>query len=170
MRETKNTKRAKGGEKRKTALQLHVEGLTFKAIGAQLGVTKQRAHQLVQQELAEAAIERKAVAHQALDADLERVDFVLRSMAPLMASDPRAAQTYLKALERRARLLGLDAPTRTDGTTTLTGPDGGAVAIEIAQAEPSALHARLAAAAARATRGADPNGAPPADPAGAAGD
>jgi hypothetical protein len=166
-----SSRKAAGVAKRKTALQLHVEGYTFEVIGQRLGISRQRAHKLVQEQIAEAAAERAQLATRALDTDLERVDFVLRSLAPKVeAGDDKAAQAYLRAMERRSKLLGLDAPVRTDGTTTLTGPDGGAVAIEIAQAEPSALHARLAAAAARAARGADPGGAPPADPAGAAGD
>ena len=165
--------KATSAARRKTALELHVEGRTFEAIGRELGVSRQRAHQLVQEQIAEAAAERAQLATRALDTDLERIDFVMRSLAPKVeAGDDKAAQAYLRALERRSKLLGLDAPVRTDATTTLSGPDGGAVpvAVEIAQTDPAALHARLAAAAARAARGPDADGAPSADPAGAAGD
>lgn len=145
----------KSASRRKTALQLHVEGYTFEAIGKHLGVTRQRAHQLVTEELDAAAKERSALAMKALDTDLERIDFVLRSLAPKVTKgNDKAAAAYLRALDRRAKLLGLDAPTRTD--TTLAGPDGGPVAHEIATTTPDALHARLAAAASRATRGSQP--------------
>lgn len=150
-----SSSKAAGASRRKSALQLHVEGHTFVAIGARLGVSRQRAHQLVTEELADAAKERSALASQALNADLERIDFILRSLAPKVArGDDKAASAYLRALTRRAALLGLDAPTRTDAT--LSGPDGGPVAHEIATTSPDALHARLAASVARATRGSQP--------------
>jgi hypothetical protein len=153
-----SSSKAGGSSRRKSALQLHVEGHTFEAIGRHLGVSRQRAHQLVTEELAAAAKERSALATKALDADLERIDFVLRSLAPKVTrGDDKAASAYLRALTRRAALLGLDAPTRS--ASTLSGPDGGPIAHEIAATQPDALHARLAAAAARAALGAQPGAA-----------
>jgi len=150
--------KAAGSSRRKNALQLHVEGHTFAVIGQRLGVSRQRAHKMVSDELAEAAKERSALAAKALDTDLERVDFVLRSLAPKVTrGDDKAASAYLRALARRAALLGLDAPTRTDAT--LSGPDGAPIAHEIATTSPDALHARLAAVATRAALGADPGAA-----------
>lgn len=157
---TKNPKKpssqkAGGIARRKKALQLHIEGHTFATIADRLGVSRTRAHQLVSEQLAEAVRERSSLASQALNADLERIDFVMRSLAPKVAKgNDKAAAAYLRALDRRAKLLGLDAPTRTD--TTLAGPDGGPVAHEIASTSPDALHARLAASVARATRGSQP--------------
>ena len=52
--------KATSAARRKTALQLHVEGRTFEAIGRELGVSRQRAHQLVQEQIAEAAAARQA--------------------------------------------------------------------------------------------------------------
>ncbi len=150
-----SSKKAAGSGRRKTALQLHIEGHTFETIGQRLGVSRQRAHQLVTEELAAAAKERSALASQALSVDLERIDYVLRSLAPKVTrGDDKAASAYLRALTRRAALLGLDAPTRS--ASTLSGPDGGPIAHEIASTQPDALHARLAAAAARAALGAQP--------------
>ena len=153
-----SSSKAAGSSRRKSALQLHMEGHTFEAIGKHLGVSRQRAHQLVTEELAAAAKDRSALATRALDADLERIDFVLRSLAPKVTKgDDKAASAYLRALTRRAALLGLDAPTRS--SSTLSGPDGGPIAHEIASTQPDALHARLAAAAARAALGAQPGAA-----------
>lgn len=157
-----SSRKAAGAARRKTALQMHIEGHTFATIAHELGVGRTRAHQLVTEQLADAAKERKALASGALDTDLERIDFILRSLAPKVArGDDKAASACLRALGRRAALLGLDAPTRT--TNAHTGPDGGPVAFEIASTEPAALHARLAASAARATRRPDGGGtgAPP---------
>lgn len=140
--------------RRKTALQLHVEGHTFAAIGAKLGVSKQRAHQLVQEQIEEAAKDRSALATKALDTDLERIDFVLRSLAPKVErGDDKAASAYLRALDRRARLLGLDSPDRSE----LSGPNGSPIAV--VAPSPEVLHSRVAAAATRAARVADPGAA-----------
>lgn len=150
-----SSQKAAGVARRKTALQLHIEGHTFATIGQRLGVGRTRAHQLVTEQLTEAGAERSALASKALDTDLERVDFVLRSLAPKVArGDDKAASAYLRALSRRAALLGLDAPSRSE----LSGPDGSPIAHEIASTEPAALGARLGAAAARAAR--EPDDAP----------
>lgn len=154
---------------RKSALQLRIEGLTFEAIGQKLGITRQAAHQQVSAQMAAVAAETRALATQALSLELERVDYVLRSLAPKVAKgDSKAATAYLRAMDRRAKLLGLDAPTRAD--TTVSGPGGTPVEVSVAVADPTALHARLAATAARAARGVDPGAAGGDDGDGAGGD
>lgn len=163
----KPKKAARGKVQRRNALDLRTQGHTFDQIGAALGITKQAAHELVERELAQVTAESKRFATTILDEELERCRFVLRSMAPKVAKgDPKAAQAFLRAEERIAKLLGIDAPTRAE----VSGPNGTPIAHEIASTTPDALHARLAAAVARATRGADPGGAHAADGAGAAGD
>lgn len=109
---------ARSAVRRKTAMQLRVEGLTLAAIGAKLGITKQSAHELIARELAEAAAARKDLAEHQLEAELAAIDFVIAGMAPKVAKgDAKAATAYLRAMERRAKLLGLDAPTKTDLTS-----------------------------------------------------
>lgn len=149
-----NTKRkARAAVRRKTALALRVEqGLTYEEIGLALGITKQSVSNLLQQELAELAESRRELAGYELDAELDRCDFVIHGMAPGVASgDPMAAQAYLRALERRAKLLGLDAPEKHHHSGTL-------------HTDPTALHARLGAIAARAAREADADAAREAEP------
>lgn len=108
---------ARSAVRRKTAMQLRVEGLTIAAIGAKLGITKQSAHELIARELAEAAAARKDLAEHQLEAELAAVDFVLAGMAPKVAKgDAKAGATYLRAMERRAKLLGLDAPDKHEHT------------------------------------------------------
>lgn len=108
---------ARSAARRKTALELRVEGLTLEAIGAKLGVSKQRAHQILAGELAEVATARKGLAEHQLEAELAAIDFVLRGMAPKVAKgDAKAGATYLRAMERRAKLLGLDAPDKHEHT------------------------------------------------------
>lgn len=109
---------ARSAARRKTALALRVEGLSLAAIGEKLGISKQRAHQLLATELAEVARERKDLAEHQLEAELAAIDFVIAGMAPKVAKgDAKAATAYLRAMERRAKLLGLDAPTKTDLTS-----------------------------------------------------
>lgn len=126
-------------KRRKTALQLRVEGKTLEHIGRALGVSKQRAHQIVQAEIEQAQDETRRLAHTALHLELERVDFVLRSLTPaVVKADPKAATAFLKAMERRAKLLGLDRPEKHEVSGSVN-------------VEPSALYARLGAIAARAS-------------------
>ncbi len=95
----------------KDALALRCEGLTFAAIGTRLGVSLQRAHQLVKDALAAVAAERKDLAEHQLEFELSQIDSVVRGMAPKSArGDAKAGAVILKAMERRAKLLGLDAP------------------------------------------------------------
>lgn len=151
MAGARNTPRrdARSAVRRKTILDLRVEGLTFEAIGTRLGITKQAAHEALQKELAEAATERRASAHLILDEQIERVRFVLRSLAPKVAKgDSKAATAFLRAMEREAKLLGLDAPERHEVAGTLT-------------TDPAALHAHLGAIAARAALEADADAASP---------
>jgi DNA-binding CsgD family transcriptional regulator len=102
----------------KDALALRCEGLTFDEIGARLGFTRQRAHQLVKDALAAVAAERKDLAENQLAFELAQIDSVIRGMAAASAGgDAKAGMTILKAMERRAKLLGLDAPTKTDVTS-----------------------------------------------------
>lgn len=109
---------ARSAERRKTALALRVEGLTLEAIGQRLGVSRQRAHQILAGELAEVAAERKDLAEHQLEAELAAIDFVIAGMAPKVEKgDAKAATAYLRAMERRAKLLGLDKPTQVDVTS-----------------------------------------------------
>lgn len=102
---------ARSAVRRKTALALRVEGCTLAQIGAKLGITKQSVHKQLEIELSEVAAERKDLAEHQLAFELEQIDLVIRGMAPKTAQgDAKAGATLLRAMERRAKLLGLDAP------------------------------------------------------------
>lgn len=102
----------------RTALALRCEGLTFEQIGKRLGVTKQAAHGSVQRELRAVAADRKALAEHQVDFELAQIDSVIRGMSAAAAKgDARAGAVIIKAMERRAKLLGLDAPTKADVTS-----------------------------------------------------
>jgi hypothetical protein len=75
------------------------------------------------------------------DLDLDRLDTMLYALrGRIQRGEPRAIDTGLRILERRAKLLGLDAALKQQ----ITGADGGPLAIEDARA---ALAARIAAIA-----------------------
>ena len=95
-------------ERRAQAVRLRAEGLTFEQIGAELGVTRARAHQIVRAELEAVRVddvnELRAVAQ-------ERLELIWRAAYPLAqkGSAPHAI-VCLRALERSARMNGLDTP------------------------------------------------------------
>mgnify|MGYP000930301741 CR=1 FL=1 len=121
------------------AVAMRKRGLTYDAIGRALGVTRQSAHAMVKRAMERAATELKDEAREAIALDLERLDAMLAvSYRAARGGDLAAMDRVLKILERRAKLLGLDAPTRSE----VTGADGGPVAIEDVRAR---LIARIAA-------------------------
>lgn len=98
--------------RRKTALGLRLQGLTFEAIAEKLGVTRQAAHAAVTSELDALAAESRADAEKLRDLELARLDAMLSALWPAIKRGSQGAvDKALKVCARRARLLGLDAPT-----------------------------------------------------------
>lgn len=115
--------RLHGAEMRHQALDLRKKGKSFRAIASELGVTVGMAFKHYQNALAEARAvsEQEATEHRTLD--LERMDAQLEALWPAaMAGDTQANGVLLRILERRSKLLGLDAPDKLAPTT----PDGAA--------------------------------------------
>ena len=101
------------------ALELRMEGLTFEVIAKTVGYnSKQAAHDAVKRALD--AITREP-AQDLIKLDLERLD-VLWQIQYLNAQggDVQAMAACMKIMERRAKLLGLDAPAKQEHT----GKDG----------------------------------------------
>ena len=106
-------------EKRAQALSLRKAGATYEQIGQHLGVTKQRAAQMVREAM-DATIREPADNLRALED--QRLDDLLRGLyAQAVKGDLGAIDRILRIMERRAKLLGLDAPVRTE----VSGPEGG---------------------------------------------
>jgi DNA-binding CsgD family transcriptional regulator len=94
------------------ALQLRAAGATYALIANRLGIGETMARRVVQRALARVVRE---PAHQLITLELERLDLLWRSMfARALGGSARHAEVCLRVLERRARLLGLDAPTRSE--------------------------------------------------------
>jgi DNA-binding CsgD family transcriptional regulator len=94
------------------ALDLRAEGLTFQEIGARLGVSRQMAARIVRRGLR--ALPRESAAELVVLQDAQ-LDMIWAAMFPrAVEGSPRAAAVCIRVLERRAKLHGLDAPTRTE--------------------------------------------------------
>jgi hypothetical protein len=104
------------------AIELRKVGATYSEIGEALGVTKQRAYTVVMAAMDELGTITREGAAQVKQMELERLNSMHLGLWP-QRKNPRVVDTLLRIQERRARLLGLDAPTR----TALTDADGGPV-------------------------------------------
>lgn len=96
------------------ALALRRSGMAFSAIGAKLGISRSRAHALVQIGLQDAREQVAAHSDQLRTEEVSRLDGMLAKIYPKAArGDLQAIDRVLKISERRSRLFGLDAPVRT---------------------------------------------------------
>lgn len=103
--------RLKGAENRIKALELRKSGATYRQIGESIGISMQRAHQLVMDELDRLAQLRLGNVDELRRLELERLEMAsIPVVAKLKKGDLRAAMVWIKLSESRRRLLGLDAP------------------------------------------------------------
>jgi|SRR5882724_1395290 len=92
------------------ALALRKKGHTYREIGAQLGVSEQRAWQLVREELDRLTRERTLLADEVRRLELERLDQLqLGLWLEACKGEVSAVLPVLWIMQRRAKLLGLDA-------------------------------------------------------------
>lgn len=107
--------------RRSRAVQLRIEGLTFAEIGKELRISGPRAYQLVREALSlltEHTVER---ADRLRTLEAMRLDELHAAFwDKAIAGDYRAADRVIRIMERRAKLFGLDAPTK----YAPTSPDG----------------------------------------------
>lgn len=105
----------RAAQRRLEAIQLRRDGLSFTEIGSRLGISRQMANRIVRRELQnlQALSLQEADLLRTLEAD--RLDLLLKSFMPkAREGDHKAADVVLKVIDRRAKLFGLDAPTRTE--------------------------------------------------------
>lgn len=108
--------RAIAAERRIQALELRKRGLGFREIARQLGVSLGQAHGDVQKAMSALADMELKCAEDAHRLDLERIDGLIEGhYQQAVSGDHRSAAIILRVLERRAKLLGLDAPDRDGG-------------------------------------------------------
>ena len=99
---------------RRVALRLRAEGLSYKDIAAEMGVSQQTAHNWVTAELKVAQHETAESVAQLRELEALRLDRMLRKWLPKAEEgDAEAAGVILRIMDRRAKMFGIDAPTKT---------------------------------------------------------
>lgn len=115
-----SARRVQGAENKQRALELRKAGATYEQIGQQLGMTRQSAHKAVKTALESIAKESSEEAAEVLVLELERLDQMLTGLwVSARQGNVASVDRVLRIMERRSRLLGLDADstTRLEGTT-----------------------------------------------------
>lgn len=97
------------------AVELRKAGATYDQIGKSLGLSRSRAHQLVQEGLEVIKEQIRVDANLVMALELDRLDSMLLSLWK-DKKNPRVADTILRIMERKHKLQGLEAPTRIQAT------------------------------------------------------
>ena len=104
-------KKLKAADRRDMALELAIAGLNYNQIGDKLGCSRQRAFQIVHEELARLAEQTRGKTEIYRRRQLERLDTMLKGVwDQATAGDLQAIDRVAKLLDREAKLLGLDKP------------------------------------------------------------
>lgn len=112
-RNTTSAAKALKLQRQQAALELRRAGRGYVEIGNQLGISKSAAHRMVTQALAEARQQIEAEVHELKSEELSRLDGMLAGIWPdARKGNVGAIDRVLKIMERRAKLLGLDAPVK----------------------------------------------------------
>lgn len=119
------TRAVKSHDRKLKALELRKAGYDYRRIGETLGCSVTQAHRDVAAAL-KLTLQEPADDVRALE--VERLDNMLRALwRDVSAGNHGAIDRALRVMERRAKLLGLDAPTRTE----TTGANGAPVRTDI---------------------------------------
>jgi DNA-binding CsgD family transcriptional regulator len=99
-------------ERERVAVALRVDGCTYAEIGDRLGISDRMASRIVNRAMNR--VLREPVG-QLIELESARLDALWQAMWPrALAGSARHAEICIRISERRARLLGLDQPTRVD--------------------------------------------------------
>lgn len=122
MARSKNApSKARGQETKYRAVELRKAGATYQQIGDQLGITKQSAHEAVTAAMRETAQATAETAADVIQLELARLDQMLTGLwGQARQGVPVAVDRVLRIMERRARLLGLDAEGPATSFTNVT--------------------------------------------------
>lgn len=116
-----NKARLEAAHKRRRAVEMRRYGCSYTEIASALGCARSTAFGYVSKEIEKLSREAAEDAKLYCVLECERLDALQVSIwGRAMNGDLKAIQTVLRIMERRAKLLGLDAPTKVASTT----PDG----------------------------------------------
>jgi len=111
-------RRILAAEKQVKAMELRKAGATFREIGEKLGYTEAGARKAVMSALRKTLRE---PADELRTLEVERLDAMMQGLWPeALRGNPNAVTRVLNIMERRAKLLGLDAPAK----VAPTNPEG----------------------------------------------
>jgi len=106
-------------ERRLEAIQLRKQGLTYAEIGRAMGVTRQAAYSYVEREFKHIVKEGSQVAEKALSLTLARYDELLKAYyKDAVGGNRESLQDVLQIMDRQVKLLGLEAPKRSETSIT----------------------------------------------------
>jgi hypothetical protein len=108
---------------KETAVRLFAQRKDFRTIGLAIGKSHERARQIVLQALKESSA---PIVEEARNRDLELIDHVIAKLVDILdnqestdsSAKNNAAGGLLKAIDQRAKLLGMHAPTQIEQTIT----------------------------------------------------
>lgn len=102
-------------QRRREALQYRLTGASYQEIADQMGSDRKAVSRWVREELANIP---KLEADELRQQEVERLDLLTKAVwQHAMAGDPTAIDKALKIIDRRAKLLGLDAPQQVEMST-----------------------------------------------------
>jgi hypothetical protein len=118
--------RIAAAERAERVFEMRKAGATYDAIVRTVGISKQRAHEIVVSKLAEIRERTAEKVEDVRTIELSRLDDALLSIWPQVRQGNHGAiDRMVRMMERRAKLLGLDAPTRSE----MSGPEGAPIEI-----------------------------------------
>ena len=117
------SRKLRGRALEEEALKLRMAGLSYSQIAQHLGVSKSTAHKAVIRALDRLNQRIAEEAEQVRRLELERLDVMFRSLWPqVLKGNQGAIDRALRIMERRARLLGLDAAQKVNVQGTIGPP------------------------------------------------
>jgi hypothetical protein len=123
-----SVRRIEAVERHREALELRALGKTLEQIADKLGYASASGASKAIDSALQRTLQEPADTVRSLE--LRRLDIMLEATMPAaMRGIPQAVDRVLKIMERRAKLLGLDAPQKQE----ITGAGGGPVAIDLVE-------------------------------------
>jgi DNA-binding CsgD family transcriptional regulator len=114
--------RLRAREREVRAFQLRLAGATYQQIADDLGISLGGAHKIIMRVLHRLEVTADETAEAVRRLEVERLDRMLLGLWPQATKGGQGAvDRVLRIMERRARLLGLDRPFRSE----VSGPEGG---------------------------------------------
>jgi hypothetical protein len=121
VRQNTSARRIEAAEKRAKAVEMRLMGMPYRKIASRLGISVGMAHKAVTKAMADLQAQQEEAAEQVRAMELDRLDQIMfQHFTQALKGDTAATDRVLKIMERRAKLLGLDAPSK----IAPTSPDG----------------------------------------------